>query len=74
MIAIGPGLLSDDHVEVGMPYLGKLSGNRYLVIVPICPNGTTKKSLPYKEAAYIDPFDKKMHKFSDNHPDLAAIY
>lgn len=74
MMAIGKGLCTDDFVIVGAPYLGKLDHNRYLVIVPICPNGTTKARLPYKEAAYIDPLDKKMVLFTDSYPDLAEIY
>ena len=73
MMAIGEGLCTDATVIIGAPYLGKVKG-RYLVIVPICPNGTTKTTLPYKEAAYIDPLDKKLVLFTDTHPDLAEIY
>lgn len=73
-MAIGKGLCTDEDVRVGQPYLAKVNGERYLVIVPFCSKGTTRPTIPYREAAYIDPLDKELILFTATFPDLAPIY
>lgn len=54
MMTLGPGVQGHEAVRVGRPYLGRM-GDRYLVIVPFCPKGTTREEIPYTEAEFIDP-------------------
>lgn len=74
MMTLGDGVCSDETVTIGHPYLGKLSDDRYFVLVPIDPKGTTRQEIPYMEAAYIDPLDKELYLFAKTHPDLAPIF
>ena len=72
MIAVGEGIRSDEIVSTSQPYLARI-GVRYLVVTPIDPTGAARQALPYMEAAFIDPMDKRQRPFSDIH-DICPIF
>lgn len=64
MIAISEkGVLSDANVNRSQPYLARIA-DRYLVVIPHCPQGTTREEIPWKEAVFIDPMDKQQKPVS----------
>ena len=72
MITVGNGVLSSEDVHTNQQYLARIA-QRYLVIVPIDPLGAGRLELPYLEAVFIDPLDRKQKPFTDIY-EIAPIY
>ena len=66
MIALGKGVLSTEKVEVNQAYLARID-ERYFVVMPIDPTGAGRLAIPYVEADYIDPLDRKQRTFKHLH-------